>query len=259
MMLLFSVACLRLTATSPDDESSIDSAADDGTGWVSIDSGAEYRTFRVHPSKGIAFDMHVVRLDPTQAQFRVHYRPDDPLTSVRWRSELDNPLVFINANFFAENNQAIGLVVTDGIPYGASLVGYGGMFQTDTEGNAWVRSLTREPYQNESFYQVIQSFPMLIEPDGVPASTGQGFDVAARRSVIAEDRSGNILLMTTGTVGQINFYDLQYWLLNSGLDLNIAFALDGGKSTAMFIANGDDSVHIPAFSALPTILAVYGR
>lgn len=259
-VLLLSVACSLQTATSPFDSSSdSDSATNYSAGWSDLSSGVEYRTFRLQPSQGVAFDMHVTRLDPTQVQFRVHYRPNDPLTSTRWRAELDNPLVFVNANFFTETNQAIGLVVTDGVPFGASLVGFGGMFQVDVAGNAWVRSLVREPYQGESFYQVIQSFPMMIESGGIAAATGEGFDVESRRTVIAQDRSGKILLMTTGTIGLINFYDLQYWLLNSGLNLDVAFALDGGKSTAMFIANDSNSVHIPAFSTLPTILAVYER
>jgi exopolysaccharide biosynthesis protein len=259
-LLLLSMACSLQTATSSINQSSdSEGSVDYGAGWTLVSAGAEYRTFRLQPSEGITFDMHVVRLDPTQVQFRTHYRPGDPLTSSRWRTELDDPLVFVNANFFTDNNQAIGLVVTDGVPFSASLVGFGGMFQVDTAGNAWVRSLVYEPYQGESFYQVVQSFPMMIEPGGIAASTGEGFDVEARRTVIAQDRSGKILMMTTGTIGQINFYDLQYWLLNSGLDLDVAFALDGGKSTAMFVSNGGDSVHIPAFIPLPTILAVYER
>ena len=259
-VLLLSMACsLQAATTSINQSVPSDATLDYGSSWSSLSAGVEYRTFPVQPSDGLAFDMHVVRLDPAQVQFRVHYRPDDPLTSTRWRAELDDPLVVVNANFFREDNQAIGLVIADGVPFSASLVGFGGMFQVDTVGNAWVRSLVNEPYQGESFYQAIQSFPMMIESGGIAAATGEGFDVESRRTVIAQDRSGKILLMTTGTFGEVNCYDLQYGLLNSGLDLDIAVALDGGKSTSMFIANGRDSVDIPAFSLLPTILAAYER
>ena len=40
----------------------------------------------------------------------------------------------------------------------------------------------------------------------------------------------------TGLFGQISFRDLQQWLLESGLNLDIAFALDGGRSTMLYVA-----------------------
>lgn len=203
--------------------------------------------------------MHIVRLEPNQVTFRVHYAPGQANTFSRWQALLqDNALAFVNGSFFTEANEAIGLVVADGNYFGASLVGYGGMFQVDPTGRARVRSLVVEGYQGESLWQAVQAFPMLIEPGGVRASTGAGFDDPARRTVIAQDRSGRILLISTGILGEISFNDLQEWLLNSGLDIDVAFALDGGKSAALFVQR-TDPITIPSFSAFPVVLAAYGR
>lgn len=256
---LGAVSCIELTTSSSDDLPQ--TPAGYSNGWTSFAPGVEFRTLPVTPPNGFNFDMHIVRLDPAQVQFRVHYRSNDPYTFARWQATLQsNALVFVNANFFTEDYQAIGLVIADGIISGTSLFGYGGMFQVDFDGNARLRSLVQEPYRGEVYQQVIQSFPMLIEPGGFAASTGAGFDDPSRRTVIAQDRSGFILLMTTGLLGEISFNDLQTWLFNSGLDLQVAFALDGGKSTAMYVARPSESpITVSAFSVLPTVLAVYGR
>lgn len=202
--------------------------------------------------------MIVVRIDPTQVSFRAHYYAGDPRSFSQWRTELASAAVFVNGNFFDENDQAIGLVVSDGNPYGYSLAGYGGMFQLDTNGIIRVRSLVEAPYQGELVQQAVQGFPMLIKAGGVLAPSGEGFDVSSRRTVIAQDIHGRILLISTGLLGTISLNDLQAWLLGSGLEIDVAFNLDGGRSTAMMLARpGQEPILIPSNSDLPVILAVY--
>lgn len=240
-----------LDTPAPTNNSSVPLPVD----WATIATGIEYRTLTVNN-----FEMTVVRVDPTQVYFRVHYRPDDPLSFSAWRNELADAAVFVNGSFFDENNQALGILVADGNQYGYSLTGFGGMFQVDPNGVARVRSLVQEPYQGEFLQQAVQSFPMLIEVGGVAAPTGEGFDVASRRTIIAQDFQGRILLMSTGLAGTISLRDLQTWLVNSGLDLNIAVNLDGGKSTALVLNRpGESPLLVPALTDLPVILAVYSN
>lgn len=229
--------------------------------WEQIANGVEYRTLPVTTSSNYKFPMSILRIDPNAVQFRAHYRPNDPPTFSVWQASLQNDAIaFVNANFFNENYQAIGLLISDGQSYGTSLQGFGGMFYVEQSGTVGLRSLTQDSYRSEQFQQVVQSFPMLIEQGGVAASTGAGFDDASRRTVIAQDRNGRILLMATSTLGVISLNDLQAWLLNSGLDLNIAFALDGGKSTAFFANRPHEQpIVIPSLSVLPSVLVVYGR
>ena len=252
ILLIGVMACSQLSTTTPS------STLVDTPIWTQMSTGVEYRTIPVQPPNAPNFNMHVVRINPSQVQFRVHYQGGDPYLYTRWQALLQNQaIVFVNANFFTEDNQAIGLVIADGQAYSTSLYGYGGMFQVDSTGSVRLRALRQEPYRGEFLQQAIQSFPMLIN-NGTQSPSGSGFDDNARRTIIAQDYNGNILLMTTGILGEISFNDLQSWLINSGLNVNIAFALDGGKSTAMYVANQNgNNVVIPALTAIPTILAVY--
>ncbi len=229
------------------------------TEWVRITDGAEYRTFSITPSDATPFDMHIVRLDPKQVRFRVHYQPAQAYTYNSWQEQLaPEAIAFINANFFSEDNVAIGLVIADGTLYGTTLVGYGGMFAINADGSPTLLSLARTPYRGTGYTQAIQSFPMLIEPDGTPSTIGQGFDELARRTAIAQDDKGYIYLMSTGTLGQISLRELQNWLLNSELNIKVAFALDGGRSSLMYVRT-EPPIQIPSLVRVPIILAVYER
>lgn len=226
------------------------------TAWQTRSPGIAYRTLPVNNAPA-EFEMHVVRIDPSLVRWQVHYEPGTAYSYLEWADRLEPDVkVFINANFFTEVDIAIGLVVADGLVSGSSLPGYGGMFQIDVAGTPRVRSLVTEPYVRENLQHAVQSFPMLIEPGGVPASTGAGFDDPARRSAIAQDTNGYIYLFNTGLLGQISLRNLQNWLLNSGLGLNIAFALDGGRSAMLFV-NGANPVDVAGLASVPVILAVY--
>lgn len=250
-MVLLSACDIIATETPAPD--TIPGASSD---WLPIAPGMDYRRQGVRVDN-TDFDMHIVRIDPSMARFRVFYEPGNSYTYTAWKNRLpDNPQVFINANFFTEDDSPIGLVVSDGQSYGISLNGYGGMFQVEANGMARVRSLVLNPYIGENYTQAVQAFPMMIEPSGRPASTGSGFDDPARRSVIAQDIEGNIYLMSTGVLGQISLRNLQQWLLASPYNLDVAFALDGGRS-AMLFANTNTPLEIPAFSSVPVVLAVY--
>lgn len=236
-----------------------DTVANPGS-WIPVASGIEYREFDVDPSYAFPFVMSVVRIDPAQVDFRVHYQPENPLSSLEWQTHLSDAAVFVNGNFFKGDFEATGLVVSDGVASGISYSGYGGMFQVDQNGVPRVRSLVEGGSFGEPLQQAVQAFPLLVDYGGRLASTGPGFNNPSRRTMIAQDFSGRILLFSTGLLGEISFNDAQEWLLNSGLDIDIAFNLDGGKSTTMMIRpmEGQASL-IPAVTDLPVILAVYPK
>lgn len=228
--------------------------------WAKFANGAEYRVMAVQPSDAPQFEMVVVRLEPVQVTFRVHYLPGEALSFDDWQAELGDALVFVNGSFFDEADQALGLVVSDGLSWGRSFTGFGGMFQVDANGLVRVRSLVSEPFAGETMLQALQSFPMLVEPGGLAAPTGDGFEQVARRTIMAQDKQGHILLMSTGLLGLISFYDLQAWLLNSGLEIDVAFALDGGRSTMMKVDGADRfQITIPSFADVPLVLAIYRK
>ncbi len=252
-------ACSLFSEKNDNDSDNGNSSDDAAIGWVNVGTGLAYRTLSVTPSNANEFSMHILRIDPNRVMFRVHYQPAQARNYPTWEAQLGpTAIAFVNASFFNENNTAIGMVIADGVLSGNTLVGYGGMFAVNGTGTPSIISLARTPYQGTGYTQAIQSFPMLIEPGGTPSSTGQGFDELARRTAIGQDTTGNIYLMSTGVFGQISLRDLQSWLVNSGLNLNAAFALDGGRSSLMY-ARTDPPLQIPSLANVPVILAIYER
>ncbi len=222
--------------------------------WRTVAAGIERRDLDVSHVNDRA--MHVVRLDPSQVIFRVHYRPGAPLTLAGWVDALPTAAVIVNAAFFDAADHVVGLLVSDGQAYGTSFVDYGGMFQVDAAG-VRVRSLVHEPYQGEALMQAVQAFPMLIEVGGVLARQADGFERPSFRTWIGQDRAGQIIVGVTHQM--ISLADLQIWLLSNDLNLHIAFALDGGRSTGLLInVPGRDEAY-PAFDRLPSVMAVYSR
>ena len=262
LILLFgSLACTLSASPTSTAPSTVEfqEATPSPTGWITLSPGLTYREIEVEPNASQGFKMQVVRIDPTQNTFQVFYEPNNLLSSAEWQSFLQDARVIINASFFNELNQAIGLVASNGQIYGTSLLGFGGMFFVDVNGNIEVRSLVQSSYYGENLTHAVQGFPMLVEYGGVSASTGAGFDTPSRRTMLAQDFEGHILLFSTAN-GQLSLGEAQQWLLQSGLNINIAFNLDGGKSSMMILRpSAGETLHIPAFSKIPVVLAVYSQ
>jgi hypothetical protein len=94
--------------------------------WQVAAPGIEVRV--ITPPQALLAQMVVVRLDPAQVQFRVHYRPGEPRSIAQWQAELPNARVIVNANFFTPEHLITGMLVSDGQMYGRSFVDRGGMF-----------------------------------------------------------------------------------------------------------------------------------
>lgn len=222
-------------------------------GWTQVANGAEIRT--LSPGGGYPFTQFtVLRLDPSRVTFRAHYRPGEPLNLDGWRAALPDAAGFINANFFDPQNYAVGMITTDGAQFGQSYFGRGGMFQVQ-DGIPRVRSLITEPYQGELLEQAVQAFPMLVT-DGIPNYERTNGDRASRRTIVAQDADGRILLIVTNSLFGMTLADLSQFLADSGLSIVNALNLDGGGST-MFALNGGESITIPSFDSVPAVLAFY--
>lgn len=258
----FVLLCLSCSQQSKEDIATQAATGDPNLAeWQVVANGIQMREMRVaSPFTEAPFDMVIARIDPSQVSFRVHYTPPSPRGITwyfisEWDEQLADPLLVVNASFFSSGGRASGFVVTDGQAHGVSFDGFGGMFQVIKD-EVRVRSLVEEPFQRENFNQAAQGFPMLVEPGGRPANTGDGFDILARRTMIAQDANGHILILITNN-GTMTLRNAINWLLQSGLYIDVAFGLDGGKSTGMVI-NGDDRQRIyPNFDRVAVVLAVY--
>jgi hypothetical protein len=203
----------------------------------------------------------LVRIDPSRYAFRIAYAPDNPSSVSEWQAQT-GALAIINASFFQPDYQTAGLLAADGEVFGLSFdqidaeyYGFSGMFSV-TDGLPTLRKLGTVPYQpGEPLEQAVQGLPMLLEAGGVPVS----FDLpdrVARRTVIAIDRSGAVLLISLPW-SMVSLYELRDWLAAAAdLELDAALNLDGGPSTGMMLQAGAWSLAFDSFSKVPSVLLV---
>jgi hypothetical protein len=230
------------------------------TGWQPLEPGVELREIDVAVSPGQSGERFwIVRLDPAQVHFRMGYDPANPKTVSAWGTEL-NALLVVNGAYFAEGSagkEAIGLIVAGGQRWGTPLPDYAGMFAVTAGGDVSVRWLRQRPYDpGELLTEAMQSFPVLVKPGGrmgFPADADEG--MPARRTVVAQDRDGHILLMAAPG-GYLSLHDVAVFLVSSDLAVDVALNLDGGSSTGLWLAAGGARVDIDSYTAVPSVIAV---
>jgi uncharacterized protein YigE (DUF2233 family) len=203
-----------------------------------------------------AVDIIIIRVNPDYFDIRTHYALYDSATVAGWH-ERTNAVVLVNGAFFEPGETVLGTFVEDGVTYGVPFVGHGGML-TVVGDEVNIRSLARQPIQpDEQFDYAIQGRPMLLHPGGRMAD----FDLSAeasRRTVLAQDRDGNILFIVSD-FGALSLYALQEWLATSPeLNLDAAFNLDGG-STGLALEVGERSLLIDSWWEVATAVAVYPK
>ncbi len=225
------------------------------TSWVTLAPGLEQRLYFPNPANPLV-QIAALRIDPALYTFRVHYRPGEPLTLQGWLETLPGVVAFVNGNFFDGQGQALGMVIADGAIFGQSYTERGGTFLVQN-GQPLVRSNILEPYQGEPFEQAIQAFPMLVT-DGQPSYTNRADRDVSRRTVVAQDSSGRVILLATPLVG-MTLADLASYLPTTDLHVMNALNLDGGGSTLLYAGVGDTDYTLRSFDAVPVVLAVYAR
>ncbi len=221
-------------------------------GWQLIAPGLERRTYE--PDGNALQGLVALRIDPTLFEFQVHYRPGEPLDALSWSQELTEAAAFVNANFFDPEHNILGMLVSNGVTYGASYWDRGGMFEVSETGLR-IRSLIHEPYQGEALQQAVQGFPMLVR-DGVATYSDRGRP--SRRTVIGQDADGRIILMATPLIGP-SLSNLSAYLPTTDLNLVNAFNLDGGGSTLMVLGTPRLELVVGSLDPVPAVLAIYPR
>jgi exopolysaccharide biosynthesis protein len=244
VVLLLLTGCLQeITTPAENPTPSPEAATED---WESLATGLEFRSYNTF--------LKTVRIDPANYEFRVHYRPDEPLRMEQWEALLPDAAVIINANFFTPENTVLGLLVSDGIVYGQSYNDRGGTFFV-LDGQVGIRSNIEQPYQGETYSQAVQAFPMLVY-QGQAAYERENDISPSRRTVIGIDAAGRVIIMVTTGFG-MGLYPLSQYLPTTDVGLVNAFNLDGGGSSMLYVAAND--YRILSFDPVPAVLAVYPR
>jgi hypothetical protein len=220
--------------------------------WQQAAVGMEVRQFV--PFSDVLKTLVAVRLDPNVYTFRAHYRPGQPMTLKQWQELLPDARLIINANFFHPDNTVVGMVVTDEGLFGETLVNRGGMFSIEN-GLPVLQSLVEYPYNGRWLDQAVQGFPNLMS-GGFASMSNSNENRASRRTVVAMDAAGRIVILSTPLFG-IGLYDLSQYLAASDLQLINAVNLDGGGSTMLNIV--PINYQVLSFDPVPAVLAVYAR
>ncbi len=222
-------------------------------GWRQIDTALEFRTLELRIDQRRA-EFAVIRLDPKAYHIRVAYDSANPGRVSEWAAAV-KPIALINGGYFDAEKKATALVIFDGITRGASYEGFGGMVVVNANGEFELRSLRQQPYDTaEPLQQAMQSAPMLIQPGGV-LSELDADDNRSRRTVIARDTSGRILLMACD-FPVLTLQELGTLLKASDLELDAALNLDGGRSTGMYLRTEQTQFTIDSFDSVPLVLVV---
>lgn len=223
------------------------------TGWQQAGNALEFRNVRLATGDQSG-ELAILRLDPTAYRIRVAYDVASPGRISEWASAV-KPVAVINGGYFDAAKRATALVIFDGIVRGASYEGFGGMVVVNSEGNFELRSLRQQPYDPaEPLQQAMQSAPMLIQPGGTLSDIEADED-RSRRTVIARDTAGRILLITCNWPA-FTLKELATLLKESDLELDAALNLDGGRSTGMYLETPAIQFKLDSFDSVPLVLVV---
>lgn len=232
--------------------------------WQRIGAGVE-RTYVpfIIPGLDTLDYVYALRFDPDRVAFQVHYEPGEAQTIEEWQEETGAPIV-VNGGFFSSSNRPVGRIVVDGEMHGFPLdydydsIGTPGVFAVlDNVPEIYVLGRAGSTYSPQGFRfdQAIESYPMLLLPGRQPAyptDTGK----TARRTVIALDHDGKVVLLLIDSP-IFTLHQLSDWLAGSGLNLDIALNLDGGRSSGLTVSLGDEEKFIPSVVPLPIVLGIY--
>jgi len=222
--------------------------------WVTAKPGVEIR-YENWKSPGNNEDtVTIARFDLNKVHLKIGYQPTKPLAMDAWMNQ-EQAIAIMNGGYFDQNDATTALVVSNGQAYGTSYNGFGGMLSADAQGNISLRSLSQQPYDpnNEQLTQATQSSPMLIMNG--KRTTFQANAASQRRSIVAEDTQGRLLLIASpGDAFSLD--ELADLLASSDLSVKTALNLDGGASTGLYVNAGNQHVAIDSVTTLPIVIIV---
>ncbi len=216
----------------------------------------EQRRILIFDDAGNQVDLiYVLRVDPALFRFDVEYKPGSPQPLPAWLEESGAAAV-VNGGFFTPEFEATGRIVVEGVGSGTSYGGdNAGMFAILPNGEPQIRWLGQRPYDaNETFHAALQSFPMLVTPGGQVGYHDLS-DRPARRTAVAQDKSGYILFIVAGW-SHFKLAEFSEYLVNEDFGIDVALNLDGGTSSGILVNNWDG---VSSYVPLPAIIAVYNR
>jgi uncharacterized protein YigE (DUF2233 family) len=206
--------------------------------WQAIGRGLTFTLVHVLQDGAVVADVAVVKIDPASNAFRVFHGAPQAISL--WQEKLQAPIVF-NGSFYKRDAQPCGLVIADGKAIGpAGNRQMRGMFVAEPKGmspdlpRATILDLltTRIDPKKLPWTQGVQSFPLLLDYKG--KIRVKDSEMRSRRTVIATDRNGNILVFNTSN-RFFTLFEMAEFLKGSKFDIDSALNLDGGTEAQLLI------------------------
>jgi exopolysaccharide biosynthesis protein len=106
----------------------------------------------------------------------------------------------------------------------------------------------------------VQVRPLVVFPVGFPVQFDDISDVADRRTIVGQDRSGRLVFIVANQ-SVVSLYRVRDWLASErpDLDMFVAFNLDGGHSTGIVVNGGSQPVSIDSRTRIPAVIAIFER
>lgn len=186
-----------------------------------------------------------------------HLRAD-----VKTLVKLSKAVAAVNANFFDERGNPLGLVVSRAIIHrklhrgGKTLTG---IFQAGRNG---VKIVGRDQFSPNFVVEAVQAGPRLLL--GGMRAPGMNDTSYSRRAGVCIDRAGrvNLFCVSSGLLG-ITIFQLQDALLSAGIDCVDALNFDGGGSAQLYFAGtapgGAREILIEGSDQVPVVIGLFPK
>lgn len=201
--------------------------------WKAIEPGFEFAKYELGQPAVIRPEVYLLKFDPKRFSF--HAITSSPSSDLRTLSKQAGAIAGINANFFDEQGNPLGLVIADGqlrqkLHKGGKVLT--GVFTVSSAGDPAIEH--RDGARTDALATAIQAGPRLIE-NGQPLKLASGPE-SSRRSGVAITRDKEVILYATVLrFPGASLEDIQNMLLDPTLNVQHALNLDGGGSSQLFI------------------------
>ncbi len=109
------------------------------------------------------------------------------------------------------------------------------------------------------YTESFEGFPLLVaHTQPITTYLDDTVMAKARRTVIAQDDTGHILIFVTWPT-EMTLPEMTHWLLTSGLSIVDALNLDGGASTQIHLISAALPQALQGDASVPVVLAVFPR
>ena len=236
----------------------------DAGAWRTVQRGVEFRKLsleRWEPAYGL--ELKVFRLDSRLITPRLLHAAQFQLkaASVKTFVELAGAIGAINANYFDEKGRALAYLKTaeKEINRGVSKHAlYTGIFGLSGSGPFVTH---RDEFQPAQAGEALQAGPLLLHRNA-PVEVMTGLGRYARRSVIAIDKEGRLIVgATEAVIGGLSFAELQElfrqpkWQMNAVELLN----LDGGGSAQLYFNSGNFEEWLAGTAEVPVAIGFFAK